>query len=442
MQFHASDTPPFPKRRAAIAFAVLLALATGIANAGAILRVGPTRPFLNIQAAINAAVNGDLILVDAGTYPGFVIPNKGVSVLSDTATPFTVLPSGTVPVVIVVGLQAGQSVTVMGFNTTVPFGGASPVLVLGCQGSVRIKDAVITPTANLPNVNMRSVIEIGASASVWLSDVQVTSPTPFSGTTINSLSAPAGPDQGISAVVADNSNVQLQRTVLRGYDNLGSPSTGRYAGDALRLIGASVARIDDAPTLLTGGTGGQFGGSAIHSIGTPASTDVLANGVQPNAYVKGGGPSPGGYFAVNWDRGIVQQTPFLIERYVAVGLYSAFGTVITTNRMKLNTVHNFTVASFFGRSYYFYLGPTLFRSVVIPGAQNTAYLDYTSPLTVLASSGTLPGGTPVVNLPFPVPNVPSAVGLQLGAQAVLGPPTGQTVPQLSFTLGEILVVVP
>jgi hypothetical protein len=289
---------------------------------------------------------------------------------------------------------------------------------------------------------MRSVIEIGSAASVWLSDVKVTSATPFSGTTLNSLNAPGGPDQGISAVVADNSNVQIQRSILRGYDNLGTPSTGRYAGDALRLIGASVARIDDAPTQLTGGTGGQFGGSAIHAIGTPASTDVLANGVPVNAYVKGGGPSPGGYFAVNWDRGIVQQGQVTFERFIPVGLVSAFGAVLTANRMKLNTTHNVTVASFFGRNYFLYIGPTLFRSVVIPGAQHTAYLDYTSPSTILAASGVLPAGNPVVNLPIPIPNVPSAAGVQLGVQAVLGPPTGQTIPALSFTLGEPLVVVP
>jgi len=442
MQDHTTDAPRFPVRRAAIAFALLTALATGIASAGAVLRVGPTRAYTNIQAAINAAVNGDLILVDAGTYPGFIMAGKGVSVLSDTSVPFTLQPSGTTPVIIMVGVPAGQSATVMGFNTTVPFGGASPVLVLGCLGSVRIKDAVITPTANLPNATMRAVIEIASSPSVWLSDVQVTSTTAFTGTTSNSLAAPAGPDQGISAIVAVNSNVQLQRTILRGYDNLGTPSTGRYAGDALRLIGASVARIDDAPSLLTGGAGGQFGGSAIHSIGTPASTDVLSHAVQFNTFVKGGGPSPGGYFAVNWDRGIVQQGPILIERYVATSLFSAHGRVSTATRMKLNTTHNFTVTSFYGRTYGLYLGPTLFRSVVVPGAQNTAYLDYTSPVTVLVASGVLPAAAPGANVPLPVPNVPGAAGLQIGVQAVLGPPVGQTVPQVSFSLSEFLVVVP
>ena len=57
------------------------------------LRVGASRQHKTIQSAVNAARNGDVVLVDAGTYPRFDVIGKGISILSALPNvPFTVDP--------------------------------------------------------------------------------------------------------------------------------------------------------------------------------------------------------------------------------------------------------------------------------------------------------------------------------------------------------------
>ena len=72
---------------------------------------GPGFDFTEIQPAVDAAANGDTVLVRSGSYPGFTIDGKSLVVTRDGASPsatgFTVI-----------GLAAGQEVTVRGMNVT------------------------------------------------------------------------------------------------------------------------------------------------------------------------------------------------------------------------------------------------------------------------------------------------------------------------------------
>lgn len=67
-------------------------------------RVGASQPFATIQDAIDAAAPGDIVAVDAGTYPAFTL-NKGLTIRAEptgavvqagTGTPWLVLdvPTG------------------------------------------------------------------------------------------------------------------------------------------------------------------------------------------------------------------------------------------------------------------------------------------------------------------------------------------------------------
>ena len=132
---------------------VLAALALAAAvPAGNVLRVGPTRTYTSIQAAVDAAGHGDLILVDPGSYAPFDVIVRGVAILSSGSTRFTITPSSSRPALRIVGTPRGQTTTVMGFRTTVAFGATSSVELLACDGAVRIVDAVIDPTVDLIDV--------------------------------------------------------------------------------------------------------------------------------------------------------------------------------------------------------------------------------------------------------------------------------------------------
>src|SRR5690349_16128261 len=78
-----------------------------------VLVVAPTGPYTQIQAAVNAATDGDLVLVKPGSsYVGFHVQAKSLSIVADAGLSGVGL-QGTV---IVSDLAAGQTVTVSGLN--------------------------------------------------------------------------------------------------------------------------------------------------------------------------------------------------------------------------------------------------------------------------------------------------------------------------------------
>jgi hypothetical protein len=409
--------------------------------AAQVLRVGPGRPFATISAALAAANRNDVVLVDPGTYAPFDIAFP-VSVVADTL-PFTLQPSASRPALRIANIAAGETVTVAGFDTAVAHGGAACVEIRACAGTVRIQQAKLLPTAALANVPMRAVVDIVDSPSVWLSDLEVWPASPLSATTANSIAAPGGVDAGVSALTAERCTVVLQRVRLRGYDNLGAPTDGRWGGDALRLLGRSAAVLwagVASGNTLQGGAGGQYGGSAVHLIAASPFLDVSSCGTtRANG---GAGPLPGGYFAVNHDRGVVQTGPITIERFVPACLFEAVGEVSAPPRLRPGATHAFGVASFLPRVFSLHLGLTALRSVQLPGVAGTAVLDYLSPTTVTALVGLLPSGSPSQSVAVRVPNSPALVGLQLGTQAVLGPPIGTAGPAWSLSLATWMLVAP
>src|SRR5690349_12074484 len=64
-------------------FLALLFVASGTARAD-VVRVGPGLVPSNIQSAVDSAVDGDVILVETGVYPSFVIRNQELTVVANT----------------------------------------------------------------------------------------------------------------------------------------------------------------------------------------------------------------------------------------------------------------------------------------------------------------------------------------------------------------------
>src|SRR6187455_3129144 len=119
--------------RAALALLLLAPLA------GADVRVvSSTGPYTQIQAAVNAASDGDLVLVKPGpVYVGFHVQAKSLSIVADAG-------AGTVPVfgtMIVSDLAAGQTVSLSGFVVNATAAGTEGLhyafFASNNQGSVR-----------------------------------------------------------------------------------------------------------------------------------------------------------------------------------------------------------------------------------------------------------------------------------------------------------------
>jgi len=75
--------------------------------------VSPAGPYTQIQPAINAANDGDLVLVKPGTYVGFQVQAKALAIVGDSLALVPVI--GTVSVT---DLAAGQTVSLIGLNVT------------------------------------------------------------------------------------------------------------------------------------------------------------------------------------------------------------------------------------------------------------------------------------------------------------------------------------
>ena len=84
----------------------LLASLAGPARAG-VLVVAPTGAYTTIQAAVDAAVDDDVILVKSGTYPSFVVRGKSLVIAEDAG--HTVLVDGAIRIGNINGTRSSDS---------------------------------------------------------------------------------------------------------------------------------------------------------------------------------------------------------------------------------------------------------------------------------------------------------------------------------------------
>jgi len=98
--------------------------------------------FTTIHAALVAAADGDTILVRAGNYPGFSVPDKTLSIVADTAANVTV--TGTASIT---SLAASHTIVLAGLRITgaTPNEIASPAFfVYNLAGQVRVQACTLT----------------------------------------------------------------------------------------------------------------------------------------------------------------------------------------------------------------------------------------------------------------------------------------------------------
>lgn len=294
-----------------LAVTLVLALVPSLAAAqGSILVVdddpGPGVAFSDLQAAVDAAGDGDLVLVRPGSYTLALLPDKALTLQVDglpgsaglfAASIFT----GTGSALAVVGLSAERSVVVRGFHllSAGQLPGDMAVRVADCLGPVLFEDCTIE---NLSG----QAVDVQRSSSVTFSRCALLTGTSYfdagQGVYLQrpglratdasvwlygcDVQGSLGPDAGSLPFVPirppgdGGDGLQLLRSTLGiwgssvtgGVGGSGLPSpcaAGGAAGDAVVLDPTSTARLQD--TTLEPGVGGL----ASPGCGLPDGPDGL-----------------------------------------------------------------------------------------------------------------------------------------------------------------------
>lgn len=225
--------------------ALALALSAPCALAGSVRIVDPggQRNFPDIQSAVDAAVEGDVLLVGPGVHSGFTLDGKGLAIFAVPGTAGISGPSGSVTIrnvasrVVLSGIGVGpgcdQALTVADCSGVVSiencgFTGSSATTPTGCSGRV---GGTIT--------NCDSVVLSGCD---------------FSGG--RGLYGVGGVDgfPGFAGLLVSNSTVAAYDGYFHGGE--GGPTSGVSGGDGGPGLSAVSSQIFAARCTFVGGVGG------------------------------------------------------------------------------------------------------------------------------------------------------------------------------------------
>jgi len=234
---------------------------------------GPGVDFDQIYLAVDAAHEGDTILVKAGSYIATEIDGKSLVVTAEVGEDVFVSTE-----IVVRNLAANQSVLVRGIDIT-PNGVQSGLRVEDSQGPVwledmRVRDSYI-PTAVLAGIEVRNSTDVTVVRSTLAGNRAVVGVTD------------AGP--GLLAV---NSDVSVFECELSGGIGSSSPWGEAQAGPGARVEGG---RLYAAGSSLLGGSGGSGSGPFGCGDGVDGAAGLLLASGSPTARrldcdVRGGAP--------------------------------------------------------------------------------------------------------------------------------------------------------
>ena len=230
-------------------FFLPLALLLPAAPAGAeVLDVrGPSPDFAEIEDAVTAAADGDVIRIWPGTYSAFWIDDKSLTLVS-ADTSGAVLVNGTSRIR---NLAPQRSVAISGVSAT-SLGGHA-LVVSDCQGSVRIREG------NFVGGWLHHADWVATSAIfvTHCDDVELTYCTALGGWQTN----PFGDGfQGDPGLTVESSNVSLFHSTFEGYDGgdgVDEASWGGGGGSGVLAWGGG--RVYISGCMLIGGDGGDCG---------------------------------------------------------------------------------------------------------------------------------------------------------------------------------------
>ena len=244
---------------------MLLGLSVPAAFASDVLVVDAAggSPYVTIQAAVDAAVDGDTVLVKPGSYAAFVVAQKDLSVIGD-GSPRPVVTGGSR----VENTLAHQDVLLAGLElrgVKVAAVGLPGLTIEDALGALRVEDC-----------------QILGPDGVWCPGTPLGCPSPW-------------PEGGEAVSVSQAVDVTFARCVLRGGkgldDHLGTNNGG---GHALVALGARLALY--ACDVLGGSGGGHSGAFHFLADGGNGGHGIVGSdlGVDPLALHLAGTPVRGG----------------------------------------------------------------------------------------------------------------------------------------------------
>lgn len=229
--------------------------------------------FATIQAAVDAAHDGDVVLVRAGAYPGFTIVDKDLSVVADVTGGAKIHG-----VVAVLGLAAGKTVVLGGLSVSLAAADRALVAV-DDAGIVWIEDCQFVPGSGRACTTPEPGAWIENSARVV-----------FIRSALYGSSADVAQGSGGDALHVASSTVDVHVCHVIGgfpsFESCGPAFDGGNGGSAMRTVGASRVYLDgavlhgaDGASGVHGGTGGDGG----HGLAISTTSELVAFGASMSA---------------------------------------------------------------------------------------------------------------------------------------------------------------
>lgn len=272
-----------------VSFAAAAALCAQAGNVLVVDATGAGGAFTQIEAAVQASVDGDVLLVKSGTYASFLIDGKSIDIVADSGA--SVLVQGGPRVI---NLAAGESVLLAGLKVDgimgVPLFGGHGLSLANNAGAVRVEHCELSGASN--TFNDPNCFGWGDTSGWEGAAVNNSANVAFSHCTLkggrgmhtkDALGCPKitpGGDGGY-AIGSTNSTVAVHESTLIGGDG-GRGASGGDGGDGIRCPSGAVFV---AGSTLQGGKGGYgldwltgfggLGGNGIHMMNGTASATVL-----------------------------------------------------------------------------------------------------------------------------------------------------------------------
>jgi hypothetical protein len=212
-----------------------------LAHAGVLTVGGPGAAYSDLQSAVNAAVDGDVLRVRGSTSAIATVDGKGISIIADDPTHLS-FGGG----LIIRNVPSGSTALVAGFALS--WFGSPAVRIENCAGAVRLQDLVTTATSSglngpQPVVTCSNAADIGITRCTFLAQ-----------------SGLAG-FSGVEALHAQSSTIAIYDSTLAG----GNGGNGQFGTGPLPtngfVGGAAVVALNSvvfaSGSTFQGGTGGN-----------------------------------------------------------------------------------------------------------------------------------------------------------------------------------------
>lgn len=235
--------------------------------------------YATIQPAIDAALPGDTVLVKGGTYPGFQVVGKGLSLVGEFGMSVTCTSA-----VLVDGVPTGQRVLLQNLTLRQSVGPfiLGALRVRNSAGGVRVESCIVEPQMRI------DALHVEGSPDVLVRDTFVRG---SDGPDL-SFSANAG-----NAVTCATSNVATYGSQFAGGDGGGGDiQIGGRGGDAWRQTSGELRAVQAS---FTGGDGGEST-DCLYGLGGNGGGGLLVTGTSGRAQATTTTGGAGGFHACGY----------------------------------------------------------------------------------------------------------------------------------------------